>query len=95
MYTLPAAPPPVESVAAVRPAALHNAGPAAVVAWAAGAAGGGVFVGAADAVWVVELLGEDAGVLEVWDCGVPPPQPLSRSAAAAAAVVSTRPLVIR
>ena len=45
--------------------------------------------------WLSELAGEAAGVLDVWDCGVPVLQPARKSAAAAAAVVKSSLLLIR
>ena len=48
--------------------------------------------------WLAELAGEageDAGVPDVWACGVPAPQPVRKSAAAAAAVVNTSLVWVR
>ncbi|KUM36814.1 hypothetical protein AR539_05410 [Arthrobacter sp. EPSL27] len=45
--------------------------------------------------WLAELAGEDAGVDDVWDCGVPAPQPARTNTAAAAAVVVTSLFGIR
>jgi hypothetical protein len=91
----------VESVVAVSPAALQRAGPAGAGAGVEGAVvadsevPGPAAAAAAAAGWLSELLGEAAGVLDVWDCGVLALQPARRSAAAAAAVVNTSLLLIR
>jgi hypothetical protein len=95
---LPAAPPPVESIVAVRPEALHSAGPVGVDTAGAAAAEVVAVAGREAAGWLAELAelaGEDAGAVEVWACGVPVPQPARKSAAAAAAVVSTSLFVNR
>lgn len=86
MYTLPAAPPPVGSVAADRAAALHSAGPAVV-----GEAldGGADVLGAAEEV--AGLAEEVTGAVVSCACGWLGPQAVSSSAAAAAAVVMTNP----
>ncbi|KQN88998.1 hypothetical protein ASE96_05075 [Arthrobacter sp. Leaf69] len=75
---------------------MHRAGPAGTDV--AGAAdedpGVAVPVAAAEAAGalapgaLLELAGEDSGVLDVWDCAVPAPHPARKSAAAAAAVVN-------
>ncbi len=95
---LPAAPPPVASVAAVRDAALHSAG-------AAGAADVAVAEGEGDVVAVAEGVadaeGDEAeGVEEVGGALLVPdglglgPQAARRSSAAAAVVV-TSPVLMR
>jgi hypothetical protein len=84
MYTLPAAPPPVASVAADSVAALQRAGPAGALV-----PGEDDWDGVGD-VGVVEGLAELVpGVVVLWACGPSQPHPLSISAAAAAAVVKT------
>ncbi|WP_308192129.1 hypothetical protein [Arthrobacter sp. AK04] len=102
MYTLPAAPPPDASVAAVSPEALQRAGsPGAGAAEdvdvpvADGVADG---AGAADVVpGLAGLLAEPVPVFAVVGCasGWLGPQALSISAAAAAAVDMTNPWKIR
>jgi hypothetical protein len=92
MLTLPAAPPPVESVVAARLAAVQRGVPAGTGTGVVVDVGVGVSVpGAADdggpAVVVVGSLG-------VGDGGLLGTQPLNRSAAAAAAV-SASPFLIR
>jgi hypothetical protein len=96
MYTLPAAPPPVASVIAVRSDALHVAGPD----W------GAVFDDGptADSEAVAEAVGRlvalsdglavDVVAVVAGGCAALPPQPLSRRAAAAA-VVRTSAYLIR
>ena len=95
MLTLPAAPPPVESVVAARLAAVHRGVPAGTGGGAEVDVGAGVSVpeGAVlldDGVLAVA----DAGPLGVGDGVLPDAQPLNRSAAAAAAV-SASPFLIR
>jgi hypothetical protein len=70
-YTLPAAPPPVESEEAVRLAALHSAGPAAGDEGEDADDGGWLAVGVADGVGVLDwLLAEGVEPVGVpWDCG--------------------------
>jgi hypothetical protein len=90
----------VESVLAVKPAALQSAGPD----WMVDCALGGVDAGAG-ADWAgdapelfdgLDAVAVGATVpLADWGCAVPAPQPLSRSAAAAAAVVSTSTFLVR
>jgi len=87
MYTLPAAPPPVASVAADSVAALQRAGPAGALV--PDEDDDGDWDGLGDA-GVVEGLAELVpGVVVLWACGPSQPHPLSISAAAAAAVVKT------
>jgi hypothetical protein len=95
MLTLPAAPPPVESVAAVRLVVLHRAVPAGT------GAGEEVDVGAEASVLEGAALSDDGelavadpGPLGVGDGVLLDTQPLNRSAAAAAAV-SASPFLIR
>jgi hypothetical protein len=102
MYTLPAAPPPDASVAAVSPEALQRAGSPGAgdaedvdVPVADGVAGG---VGSADvAPGLAGLLAGPVPVFGVVGCasGWLGPQALSISAAAAAAVDMTNPWKIR
>jgi hypothetical protein len=87
---LPAAPPPVASVAAARLPALHRAGP--VVAAGTDDDDEGP-PGDADVVDGLEEL--VAGCVVVWPCGWEGPHPVSISAAAATAVVITNPCEIR
>ena len=93
---LPAAPPPVASVAALRDAALHSAG-AAGAADVTDAEGDGVAV----AEGGLDVAGAEAdGVEEVGGALLVPvglglgPQ-AARSSSAAAAVVVTRPVLMR
>jgi hypothetical protein len=89
----------VESALAVKPAAVHSAGPD----WAVGGVDAGDDGAGedSDGAAPVAFAGLDAlevgvtGWLVDWDCDVPAPQPLSRSAAAAAAVVSTSTFLVR
>jgi hypothetical protein len=92
MYTLPAAPPPVASVAAESPAALHRAGePAADDVGAAVASGVAVPVGLAESVLVGVGLAELVpGSVVDCCCGSEGPHPASTKAAAAAAVAMTK-----
>ncbi len=75
-----------------RQARTTGAGEAAADAAGAGGCGGG---GGGGGGLALELAGEDAGVLDVWDCAVPAPQPARKSAAAAAAVVNASLVLIR
>jgi hypothetical protein len=95
---LPAAPPPVASVVALRDAALHSAG-AAGAADVADAEGEGVVVAVAEGE--LDVAGTEAdGVEEVGGALLVPdglglgPQ-AARSNSAAAAVVVTRPVLMR
>jgi hypothetical protein len=95
MYTLPAAPPPVASVVAVRPEDLHSAGPD----WGAVCEDGAAedSVAAPDAVGRLVPLSDGVAVdvdVGAGGCAALPPQPLSRRAAAAA-VVRTSACLIR
>lgn len=95
---LPAAPPPVASVVALRDAALHSSG-AAGAADVADAEGEGVVVAVAEGE--LDVAGTEAdGVEEVGGALLVPdglglgPQ-AARSNSAAAAVVVTRPVLMR
>ena len=95
MLTLPAAPPPVESVVAARLAAVHRGVPAGT------GTGADVDVGAGVSVPEGAVLSDDGGLaavdtgpLGVGDGVLLDTQPLNRSAAAAAAV-SASPFLIR
>ena len=104
MYTLPAAPPPEASVAAVSPEALQRAGSPG--AGAAEDVDVPVDDGVADGVGAADVVPGLAGLLAEpvpvpvpaavgCDCGCAGPQALSISAAAAAAVDMTNPWKIR
>ncbi|WP_306919724.1 MULTISPECIES: hypothetical protein [unclassified Arthrobacter] len=86
MLTLPAAPPPVESVVAARLAAWQRAVPAGAGAGGEAGVGAGVSVLAGAVLADGGLAVADAGWLGVGEGVLPDPQPLNMSAAAAAAV---------
>ncbi|WP_342776076.1 hypothetical protein [Pseudarthrobacter phenanthrenivorans] len=93
MYTLPAAPPPLASVAAESPAALQRpgvpgAGAAVLGDVPADDGGAGVEGGADVAFGLAEPV---PGAVVVCDCGWLAPHAVSISAAAAAAVVMANP----